>query len=79
VLHVRKQSTRSNEYGPTKTPAGVRRLPLPNELTQFLIELKLRSDHSNDEDAVFASREGTPLGHRNVTPRLRAGCRACWH
>jgi integrase len=46
VLHVRRQSTRSNEYGPTKTPAGVRRLTLPNELTQFLIELKVRSDHS---------------------------------
>jgi integrase len=35
VLHVRRQWTRSNEYGPTKTPAGVRRIPLPRELVQF--------------------------------------------
>jgi integrase len=69
VLSVRRQWTRSNEYGPTKTPAGVRRIPLPKELTQFFIELKLRSDYSADDDLVFASREGTPLGHRNVTRR----------
>lgn len=69
VLYVRRQWTRSNEYGPTKTPAGARRIPLPKELVQFFIELKLRSDHSADEDPVFASREGTPLGHRDVTRR----------
>jgi integrase len=69
ALHVRRQWTRSNEYGPTKTPAGVRRLPLPKELVQFFAALKLASDHSGDEDPVFASREGTPLGHRNVARR----------
>jgi integrase len=36
---------------------------------QFFRELKLHSDHSGDEDPVFASTEGTPLGHRNVTRR----------
>ena len=69
ALHVRRQWTRSNEYGPTKTPAGVRRIPLPKQLVQFFVELKLRSAHSGDEDPVFASREGTPLGHRNVSRR----------
>jgi integrase len=69
VLYVRRQWTRSNEYGPTKTPAGVRRIPLPRELVQFFRELKLRSDHSGTEDPVFASKEGTPLGHRNLTRR----------
>jgi integrase len=79
VLYVRRQWTRSNEYGPTKTPAGVRRIPIPKELVQFFVELKLRSEYSGDEDPVFASKEGTPLGHRNVTRRgfepavLRAG------
>jgi integrase len=36
---------------------------------QFFIELKLRSGHSGDEAPVFASKEGTPLGHRNVSRR----------
>jgi integrase len=69
VLYVRRQWTRSNEYGPPKTAAGLRRIPLPKDLVQFLIELKLRSGHSGDESPVFASKEGTPLGHRNVTRR----------
>jgi integrase len=42
VLYVRRQWTRSSEYGPTKTRAGLRRIPLPRELVQFFIELKLR-------------------------------------
>jgi len=69
ALRVRRQWTRSNEYGPTKTPAGVRRIPLPKEFVQFFAELKLRSEYSGDEDPVFASRYGTALGHRNVTRR----------
>jgi integrase len=36
---------------------------------QFFRELKLRSDQSADADPVFASKEGTPLGHRNVSRR----------
>ncbi len=68
-MYVRRQWTRSNEYGPTKTAAGVRRIPLPKELVTFFRELKLRSGASADEDPVFASNEGTPLGHRNLTRR----------
>jgi integrase len=69
MLYVRRQWTRSNEYGPTKTAAGVRRIPLPTELVTFFRELKLRSKASADSDPVFASKERTPLGHRNVTRR----------
>jgi len=69
VLYIRRQWTRSNEYGPTKTPAGVRRIPLPKELVAFFRELKLRSTRSGDEDPVFASKRGTPLGHRNLSQR----------
>ena len=69
LLYVRRQWTRSNEYGPTKTAAGVRRIPLPKELAMFFRELKLRSGASADDDPVFASKEGTALGHRNVTRR----------
>jgi integrase len=68
-LHVRRQWLRSGEYGPTKTPAGVRRIPLPPDLRDELIALRLRSRFSRDEHPIFSSREGTPLGHRNVTRR----------
>jgi integrase len=38
-------------------------------MTKHLTALKLRSPYSADEEQVFASRNGKPLGHRNVTRR----------
>jgi integrase len=69
VLHVRRQWTRAAEYGPTKSRAGVRRIPLSADMKAYLAALKLRSDYSGDQDPVFVSRSGKPLGHRNVTRR----------
>lgn len=68
-LHVQGQWLKSGEYGPTKTPAGVRTIALPSALRDELIALRLSSQFSQDGDPIFASREGTPLGHRNVTRR----------
>lgn len=69
VLHVRRQWLRTGEYGPTKTPAGVRVLPLPPDLRDLLIALRLRSRFSADTDPIFASHTGRPLGHWNVPAR----------
>jgi integrase len=69
VLYVRRQWTRTGTYGPTKTRSGVRRLPLSADMVKFLTALKLRTQHSKDDDPVFASNNGTPLGHRNVAGR----------
>jgi integrase len=69
TLHVRRQWTRAGEYGPTKSAAGVRRVPLSDDLTKYLATLKLRSLFSADDNAVFTSKIGRPLGHRNATRR----------
>jgi integrase len=69
VLRVERQWTRAGEYGPPKTKAGVRTVPLIPATTKCLRELKLRSDFSQDMHPVFASKNGKPLGHRNVTRR----------
>jgi len=69
VLRVRKQWTRAGEYGPTKSDAGVRRVPLSADMVKYLAALKLNSNYSGDDDPVFASKNGKPLGHRNVTRR----------
>lgn len=69
LLHVRGQWLASGEYGPTKTKAGTRRIALPDSVRDELIALRLRSGFSLDEHPVFASRVGTPLGHRNVSRR----------
>jgi len=69
VLHVRRQWTRLGEYAPPKTKAALRRIPLSDEMTGALAALKLRSRYSNDDDPVFAARNGRPLKHRNATRR----------
>jgi integrase len=68
-FYVRRQWTRSREYAPPKTKAAVRRIPVSDEMTKYLAALKLRSRHSNDDEPVFAARNGKPLGYRNVTRR----------
>ncbi len=68
-LHVRRQWTRLGEYAPPKTQAAIRRVPLSLDMARYLTEHKLVSDHSKDEDPVFASKSGRPLGHRNATGR----------
>ena len=68
-LHVRRQWTRLGEYALTKSNAGIRRVPLSVDVVKFLTALKLTSPFSGDEDPVFASKSGKPLGHRNVTRR----------
>ena len=73
-LHVVEQWRRATKYGParygaTKTPAAVRSIALPPDLRELLISLKLKSRYSGDADPIFASRQGTPLVHRNVGRR----------
>ena len=76
-LHVRRQWTQAGAYGPTKTPAGVRRIALPADLRDELIALRLQSAFSLDDQPVFASVAETPLGHRNVSPqRVRTSTRS---
>ncbi len=69
ILHVRSQWLRTGEYGPTKTKAGQRQIPLPAWLRDELIALRLRSGFSDNDQPIFSSRTGTPLLHRNVTRR----------
>jgi integrase len=75
VLHVRRQYTRLGEYGPPKTEAALRRLPLPADMVAFL-QAHRRSQLEGkvvpldfDTRPVFAARGGRPLTHRNATRR----------
>jgi integrase len=69
VLHARRQWLVTGQYGPPKTAAGFRGIPLPDDLRRDLIDLRLASKHSQDDDPIFTSREGTTLQHRNVAHR----------
>jgi hypothetical protein len=49
-----------------KTPAAVRDIPLAPQLATLLARERGRARFPGDDDYVFATRLGTPLGQRNV-------------
>jgi integrase len=69
LLHVRRQWTRDGTYSEPKTAAAIRQVPLAPEMVKKLAEHKLASDHSADDQPVFATLTGRPLNHRNVAQR----------
>ena len=69
TLSVQRQWTRYGEYGPPKTQAGIRTLYLPDDLNEALRGLWVIAATDCDGAPIFASSNGTPLGHRNVTRR----------
>jgi integrase len=68
MIRVRRQLERvkTRERGEPKTRRSTRSVVLIPELARILREYKARSGHSRDGDFVFSTRDGKPLGHRNV-------------
>jgi len=79
LIHVRRQCDYSGAYTEPKTASAVRSVLMISSLARLLTEHRLASRFSSDEDPVFASSAGTPLGRRNLERRgmdvavLRAG------
>jgi integrase len=74
VIHVRAQLSRAHRDNPAgrvapKTPASVRDVPLVAQLARLLAAHKQASPFVVANDWVFATANGTPHGHRNVTQR----------
>ena len=69
ALDVRHQLSRDGTLVEPKTATGRRHIPLANALVKQLNQHKLASNHSQDNDFVFASNTGTALNARNVVRR----------
>jgi integrase len=69
VIHVRNALDRQGRDGPPKTEHAVRDVVLMPALAQALRTHRRDSAFDQDHDYVFASRVGTPLHWRNVSPR----------
>ncbi|MHB1837050.1 MAG: tyrosine-type recombinase/integrase [Solirubrobacteraceae bacterium] len=65
------QVDRHGRLSPTKTVGSARTVPIPSELARILADHKTRSSFVDDDDFVFATRSGRPLGQRNVLRALR--------
>ena len=67
-LHVRQRVDQFGHFGPPKSVAGERAVPLPPEIINELREWKLRSP-KGEHDLVFPTRAGTVQNHANVVNR----------
>jgi integrase len=71
VVRVRAQLSRAHPGAPArrvapKTRAAVRDIPLAPQLATVLARERRRTNFARDDDYVFATRLGRPLGQRNV-------------
>lgn len=69
VICVRRQLTQLGDIDEPKTASGKREILMFPNLATMLREHRLRSPFSQDDDYVFATRNGTPFSQRNVTKR----------
>ena len=69
-IHVVGRVDRYGEYADwTKTPAGMRTVPLGESIVKALREWRLKSRFSKADDLVFPNRRGGYLDHTNVAAR----------
>jgi integrase len=68
-LSVREHYYR-NERGSVKNGRRVRDIPLSDELVEMLLEVRRTSRFIDDNDPVFASRNGTPINEGNLLKRV---------
>ena len=74
VIHVRAQLSRAHYGVPArrvqpKTAAAIRDIPLVDQLATLLSDQRGTARFADCGDYVFATGNGTPLGHRNVESR----------
>jgi integrase len=64
-LHISRRVDVYGEEGAPKSTAGVRTVPLSDQLVSMLKAWKLKSEFSKPDDLIFPNREGRHPGHDN--------------
>ena len=75
LIRIRAQLSRAHRGEPArrvapKTAASVREVPLVEQLAHLLAAHKQATPFAAPSDWVFATRRGTPHGHRNIAQRV---------
>jgi integrase len=69
ALNICRRVDAYGEEGAPKSAAGVRTVPLSNQLIAMLKAWKLKSKYKNPADLVFPNGEGNHIGHDNLIKR----------
>jgi integrase len=68
-LHIGRRVDAYGEEGAPKSVAGIRTVPISNQLTAMLKALKLRSQFKAPDDLIFPNEEGNHTSHDNLMKR----------
>ena len=68
-LRIGRRVDAYGEEGAPKSAAGVRTVPLSNQLTAMLKAWKLKSKFKRPDDLIFPNGEGSHIGHDNLVKR----------
>ena len=68
-LHISRRVDAYGEEGPPKSAAGVRTVPISNQLIAVLKAWKLKSKFKSPDDLIFPNSEGNHIGHDNLIKR----------
>ena len=68
-LHIGRRVDAYREEGVPKSAAGVRTVPISNQLTAMLKAWKLRSKFKTPDDLIFPNDEGNHISHDNLIKR----------
>ena len=72
-LKIERRVDVYGEEGPPKSAAGIRTLPISQNLCQLLKAWRLKSNFSKNEDLIFPNAEGKYLSHDNFIKRRFKG------
>jgi len=68
-LNISRRVDAYGEEGAPKSAAGVRTVPLSNQLVAMLKAWKLKSKFKRPDDLIFPNGEGNHIGHDNLVKR----------
>lgn len=68
-LHIGRRVDAYGEEGAPKSAAGVRTVPISNQLTAILRVWKLKSKFKKPDDLIFPNNRGNHIGHDNLVKR----------
>ena len=68
-LHISRRVDAYGEEGAPKSAAGVRTVPISNQLIAMLKAWKLKSKFKKPDDLIFPNGEGNHIGHDNLIKR----------
>jgi integrase len=68
-IHIGRRVDAYGGEGAPKSAAGVRTIPISNQLVAMLKAWKLRSKFKKPDDLIFPNRKGNHIGHDNLIKR----------